>query len=105
MVLSKTMGTSQVLEFMGIELDRTRMEARLPEDKLLCTQTLLNSFTGSCSVHLIELHSLIGTLQFAFTLAFFCFLRCSEFTYKGVSRFRPQFDQLADCVSFLSSLV
>ena len=40
----------------------------------------------------------------AFTLAFFCFLRCSEFTYQGVSKFRPQFDLLADCVLFHPSL-
>lgn len=64
-VASKTLGPSQVLEFMGIELDSTRMEARLPEDKLLRTRALLNSFTGRRSVRLIELQSLIGTLQFA----------------------------------------
>ena len=40
----------------------------------------------------------------AFTLAFFCFLRCSEFTYPGVSTFRTQFDLTADCVSFHPSL-
>ena len=64
-VTSKTLGPSQVLEFMGIELDSTRMEARLPEDKLLRTRALLDSFTGRRSVRLIELQSLIGTLQFA----------------------------------------
>jgi len=64
-VASKTLGSSQVLEFMGIELDSTRMEARLPEDKLLRTRALLNSFTGRRSVRLFELQSLIGTLQFA----------------------------------------
>ena len=36
--------------------------------------------------------------------AFFCFLRCSEFTYQGVSKFRPQFDLSADCVLFHPSL-
>jgi len=40
----------------------------------------------------------------AFTLAFFCFLCCSEFIYQGVSKFRPQFDLLADCVLFHPSL-
>ena len=64
-VASKTLGPSQVLEFMGIELDSTRMEARLPEDKLLRTRALLNSFNGRRSVRLLELQSLIGTLQFA----------------------------------------
>ena len=36
----------------------------------------------------------------AFTLAFFAFLRCSKFTYNGISQFRPRFDLSADCVSF-----
>jgi len=54
-VASKTLGPSQVLEFMGIELDSTSMEARLPEDKLLRTRALLNSFTGRRSVRLFEL--------------------------------------------------
>ena len=62
---SKTLGPSQVLEFMGIELDSTRMEARLPADKLQCTRDLLHSFTTRCSVRLVELQSLISTLQFA----------------------------------------
>ena len=64
-VASKTLGPSQVLEFMGIEFDSVRMEARLPEDKLLRTRELLNYFTKRRSVRLIELQSLIGTLQFA----------------------------------------
>ena len=64
-VASKTLGPSQVLEFMGIELDTVRMEARLPEDKLQRTRDLLNSFTQRRSVRLVELQSLIGTLQFA----------------------------------------
>ena len=41
----------------------------------------------------------------AFTLAFFAFLRCGEFTYQGTSKFRPQFDLSTDCVSFYPSLV
>ena len=64
-VASKTLGPSQVLEFMGIELDSTRMEARLPEDKLQRTRDLLTSFAKRRSVRLVELQSLIGTLQFA----------------------------------------
>ena len=50
---------------MGVQLDSTRMEARLPEDKLQRTQDLLTSFTERRSVRLVELQSLIGTLQFA----------------------------------------
>ena len=64
-VAAKTLGPSQVLEFMGITLDSTLMEARLPEDKLTRLRTLLASFKGLHSVHLVDLQSLIGTLQFA----------------------------------------
>ena len=65
LVASKTLGPSQVLEFMGIELDSSRMEARLPEDKLNRTPELLKSFKRRRSARLVELQSLIGTLQFA----------------------------------------
>jgi len=41
----------------------------------------------------------------AFTLAFYGFLRCSEFTYPGVHSFCPQFDLGTNCVSFHPSLV
>ena len=64
-VASKTLGPSQVLEFIGIELNSTRMEARLPDDKLQRTRDLLTSFTKRRSARLVELQSLIGTLQFA----------------------------------------
>ena len=64
-VRSETLGPFQVLEFMGIELDSMRMEAWLPEDKLQRTQDLLASFTKRHSVCLVELQSLIGSLQFA----------------------------------------
>lgn len=50
---------------MGIELDSMHMEAQLPEDKLQRTQDLLASFTKRHSVCLVELQSLIGSLQFA----------------------------------------
>ena len=65
MVAAKTLGPSQVLEFMGITLDSTLMEACLPEDKLTHLRTLLASFKGRRSVRLVDLQSLIGTLQFA----------------------------------------
>ena len=50
---------------MGIVLDSIRMEAHLPQDKLSRTYDLLNSFKKRRSVRLVELQSLIGTLQFA----------------------------------------
>ena len=64
-VSSKTIGPSQEIEFMGIVLDSVRMEARLPQDKLSRIHDLLNSFKSRRSVRLVELQSLIGTLQFA----------------------------------------
>ena len=64
-VASKTMGPSQEIEFMGIVLDSMRMEARLPQDKLSRISVLLNSFKRRRSVRLVDLQSLIGTLQFA----------------------------------------
>ena len=64
-VVSKTIGPSQVVEFMGIVLDSVRMEARLPQDKLTRINELLTSFKKRRSVRLVELQSLIRTLQFA----------------------------------------
>ena len=64
-VASITIGPSQQIEFMGIVLDSVRMEARLPQDKLIRIKDLLGSFQKRRSVRLIELQSLIGTLQFA----------------------------------------
>ena len=63
-VVSKTVGPSQVIEFMGIVLDSIRMEARLPQDKLARINELLSSFKKCHSMQLVELQSLIGTLQF-----------------------------------------
>ena len=64
-VASKTIGPSREIEFMGIILDSVRMEARLPQDKLIRINQLLDSFKNRRSVRLVELQSLIGTLQFA----------------------------------------
>ncbi|XP_048578830.1 uncharacterized protein LOC125560693 isoform X2 [Nematostella vectensis] len=64
-VASKTIGPSTTLEFMGIELDTLRMEARLPSDKLERLKASLRDFKRKRSARLIELQSLIGTLQFA----------------------------------------
>jgi len=50
---------------MGIVLDSVRMEARLPADKLSRIKDMLNSFQFRRSARLVELQSLIGTLQFA----------------------------------------
>jgi len=40
----------------------------------------------------------------AFNLAFFAFLRCSEFTYNSVRKFRLPFDPSPDCIAFHPNL-
>ena len=40
----------------------------------------------------------------AFTLAFFAFLRCNEFTYPGANSFSSRFNLTTDCVTFYPSL-
>ena len=64
-VASKTVGPSQKIGFMGIIVDSVRMEARLPQDKLVRINQLLKTFKNRRSARLVELQSLIGTLQFA----------------------------------------
>ena len=60
----KTVGPSSSITFLGIILDAVRMEARLPDDKLLKARALLLEFTRK-QVTLNELQSLIGVLNFA----------------------------------------
>ena len=50
---------------MGILLDSTRMEARLPFDKLICAKQALQQWLHRKSATFKEPQSLIGTLQFA----------------------------------------
>ena len=61
----KTFAPTTSLEFMGILLDSTRMEARLPLDKLIRAKQALQQWLHRKSATLKELQSLIGTLQFA----------------------------------------
>ena len=61
----KVEGPSLVLEFLGILLDTTAMEARLPEDKLLRLRSLVHEWIGKKSCTKRELLSLIGLLQHA----------------------------------------
>ncbi|XP_077977132.1 uncharacterized protein LOC144432735 [Glandiceps talaboti] len=61
----KTAGPSTCLTFAGIDLGTIAMEAMLPYDKLRKCCTLIDNFLSRKSVKLVELQSLIGTLNFA----------------------------------------
>ena len=62
---SKTVGPSSSITFLGITLDAVRMEARLPEDKLVKARSLLLAFLNKSKVTLRELQMLVGFLNFA----------------------------------------
>ncbi|PJE77719.1 hypothetical protein CI610_03354 [invertebrate metagenome] len=62
---SKTVLPCTTITFLGIELDSIRMQARLPNDKLVKIRNLLASFQQKAKVTLRELQSLIGLLNFA----------------------------------------
>nr|XP_006822332.1 PREDICTED: uncharacterized protein LOC102808029 [Saccoglossus kowalevskii] len=61
----KTVGPTTVLEYLGIELDTVRMQARLPQDKLSRIHELLKTFLSRKSCTKRELLSLLGHLNFA----------------------------------------
>ena len=64
----KTFALTTSLEFMGILLDSTRMEAHLPLDKLIRAKQALQQWLHRKAATLKELQSLTGTLQFACTV-------------------------------------
>ena len=61
----KTFGPSNVLSFVGIELDATKFEARLPEDKIEKCKQLISDFLKRKKATLKEVQSLVGLLNFA----------------------------------------
>ena len=61
----KTFVPAHVLPLLGITLDSTKMEAKLPQEKLDKYQELIASFKTCKKVTLNDLQSAIGTLQFA----------------------------------------
>ena len=65
MAPEKTVGPQTTLSFAGIELDSVKMEARLPQDKLVKCNILITQFLERSKVTLRELQSLIGLLNFA----------------------------------------
>ena len=61
----KTYPQSTQLEFMGILPDSSRMEARLPDDKLNRLYSLVSAWQSKTNCRLRDLQSLIGSLHFA----------------------------------------
>lgn len=60
----KTELPSTIMTFMGLELDSSTMEARLPYDKLVKVRELLERYKRCRKVELRDLQSLIGLLNF-----------------------------------------
>ena len=61
----KTVGPTKCLEYLGIILDSEKMEARLPQDKLVRICEMLVNFKTKKSCTKKELLSLLGHLNFA----------------------------------------
>ncbi|KAM4016539.1 uncharacterized protein ACNLHF_002833 isoform 1-T1 [Anomaloglossus baeobatrachus] len=61
----KTVGPSQVLSFLGIEIDSNSMLFRLPDDKVVKLRSLIMGFCSVRSVTLRQMQSLLGLLVFA----------------------------------------
>ena len=60
-----TEGPCHVLEYLGVYLDTVKMEARLPREKVLRIQNIIQSYTSRKSCTKRELLSLLGHLNFA----------------------------------------
>ena len=65
LALEKLEDPSQSLTFLGIVLDTQRMEAMLPDDKLLRIRTQLTAWLGKKKATKHEILSLVGLLQHA----------------------------------------
>lgn len=64
----KVVGPSQVITFLGIEIDAVNFRVQLPEDKLKKIRGKIREFLGKKKVKQQELLSLIGLLTFASTV-------------------------------------
>ena len=65
MAEEKTFLPTQVLSFLGYELDSVKMEVRVPSDKLEKCLSLIQEFLTKPKFTLKTLQSIIGTLNFA----------------------------------------
>ena len=61
----KLVGPSQVLEFLGIEVDTIKLQLRLPTEKLDRLMAILTETEGKKAISKRQLQSLVGTLQHA----------------------------------------
>ncbi|XP_062604208.1 uncharacterized protein LOC134266009 isoform X1 [Saccostrea cucullata] len=61
----KTVLPTQIIEFVGIEMDVRLRETRLPRDKILKCTNLLKNFVQKDRCTVKEMQSLIGVLNFA----------------------------------------
>ena len=83
----KTVGPIRCLEFLGIELDTTLMEARLPKEKLKLYSTEISSLLLKHKCTLREMKSILGKLEFstAVVKGGRCFLRRLHDTTFGLN--------------------
>ena len=83
----KTESASTCLTFMGLVLDSTAMEARLPLDKVEKLRISLAHHARKCKIKVKELQSLLGLLNFCCKVVIpgRCFLRRLYVLTKSVS--------------------
>ena len=62
---NKTVGPSQLIEFLGLEIDSVAEQVRLPMDKLHSLKLQLSSLLSRKSCTLSDLQSVLGSLNFA----------------------------------------
>ncbi len=62
---SKEEGPSEVLTFLGLEIDSIKMEVRLPQEKLMEMRALLKRWRGMKACKRRDLESLVGSLNHA----------------------------------------
>ena len=65
LAIDKLEGPSQVITYLGIEIDSREMTARLPSEKLTKLKLLLSQWSGKKKVTKRDLLSFIGFLSFA----------------------------------------
>ena len=83
----KTEYTTTCITFMGLKLDSSKMEARLPQDKLDKVRLLLRKHSMTRKIKLKDLQSLLGLLNFCCKVVMpgRCFLRRLYDLTKSVS--------------------